>query len=76
VSKEADGQRWSKYSPDFKRTAVDRVVAGESPTALAGNWAFDASFSMPGKLREEEVRVQRRREGTWRLIRRSTRSRG
>lgn len=34
MSKQA-GQRWTKYSPEFKRTAVDRIVAGESPTAAA-----------------------------------------
>lgn len=28
-------QWWLKYSPDFKRTAVDRFLAGESSSALA-----------------------------------------
>ena len=28
-------QWWLKYSPDFKRAAVDRFLAGESATALA-----------------------------------------
>jgi len=44
VSKEADGQRWSKNSPDFKRTAVDRMVAGESPTALARELGIRCKF--------------------------------
>ena len=35
MSKQAGGERWSKYSPEFKRAAVDRMVAGESPTAIA-----------------------------------------
>jgi len=34
VSKTA-GRKWSKYSPDFKRGALDRMKAGESPSALA-----------------------------------------
>lgn len=31
----ADGRWWFKYSPDFKRRAVDRMMAGESISALA-----------------------------------------
>ncbi len=44
MSKEAGGQRWSKYSPDFKRTAVDRMVAGESPMALARELGIRCKF--------------------------------
>ena len=31
----ADGRWWFKYSPEFKRQAVDRMMAGESISALA-----------------------------------------
>jgi transposase len=34
VSKHPVGRPWSKYSPEFKRAAVDRLAAGESPAAL------------------------------------------
>ena len=34
MSEKVEGQIWKKYSPEFKRDAVDRMVAGESPTAL------------------------------------------
>ena len=44
MSKQADGQRWSKYSPEFKRTAVDRMVAGESPTVLARELGIRCKF--------------------------------
>jgi len=44
VSKEAGGRRWTKYSPDFKHTAVDRMVAGESPTALARELGIRCKF--------------------------------
>lgn len=44
MSKDAGGQRWSKYSPEFKRTAVDRMVAGESPTALARELGIRCKF--------------------------------
>jgi len=43
VSKQA-GQRWSKYSPEFKRRAVDRIVAGESPTAVARELGIRCKF--------------------------------
>ena len=29
------GRPWSKYSPEFKRAAVDRFLAGESASVLA-----------------------------------------
>lgn len=32
---QSDGRWWSKYSPDFKRQAVDRMMAGERVSALA-----------------------------------------
>lgn len=35
MPKRAGGRKWYKYSPEFKRSAVDRLVAGESPAALA-----------------------------------------
>jgi transposase-like protein len=44
VSKHVGGQRWSKYSPEFKRTAVDRIVAGESPTAVARELGIRCKF--------------------------------
>ncbi len=43
MSKQA-GRRWSKYSPEFKRTAVDRIVAGESPTAVARELGIRCKF--------------------------------
>lgn len=42
--KQAGGQRWSKYSPEFKRAAVDRMVAGESPTAIARELGIRCKF--------------------------------
>jgi transposase-like protein len=44
VFKQAGGQRWSKYSPEFKRAAVDRMVAGESPTAIARELGIRCKF--------------------------------
>ena len=35
MPKHAGGRKWYRYSPEFKRNAVDRMMAGESPTALA-----------------------------------------
>jgi hypothetical protein len=32
---QADGRWWFKYSPEFKRQEVDRMMAGESFTVLA-----------------------------------------
>jgi transposase len=32
---QAEGRWWFKYSPDFKRQAVDRMMAGECVSALA-----------------------------------------
>lgn len=29
------GRKWHKYSPEFKRAAVDRFVSGESATVVA-----------------------------------------
>ena len=36
--------RWSKYSPDYKRSAVDRIVAGESPSAVANELGIRRKF--------------------------------
>lgn len=44
MSKQAGGQRWSKYSPEFKRAAVDRMVAGESPTVVARELGIRCKF--------------------------------
>ena len=32
---QVDGRWWFKYSPEFKRQAVDRMMAGESISTLA-----------------------------------------
>ena len=44
VSGHAGGRKWFKYSPDFKRKAVDRIVAGESPTAVARELGIRCKF--------------------------------
>ena len=44
MSKQASGQGWSKYSPEFKRAAVDRIVAGESPTEVARELGIRRKF--------------------------------
>ncbi len=44
MSKPSGGQRWSKYSPEFKRAAVDRMVGGESPTAIARELGIRCKF--------------------------------
>lgn len=44
MSEKVKGQRWRKYSPAFKRTAVDRMVAGESPSALARELGMRRKF--------------------------------
>jgi transposase-like protein len=44
VSKDASGRRWYKYSPEFKRAAVDRMQAGESPTAIARGLGIRCKF--------------------------------
>jgi transposase-like protein len=36
--------RWRKYEPEFKRQAVDRMVAGESPTAIARELGIRGKF--------------------------------
>jgi len=36
--------RWRKYDPKFKRQAVDRMVAGESPTAVARELGVRCKF--------------------------------
>ena len=37
-------QWWLKYSPEFKKTAVDRFLAGESATALAKELGIRRKF--------------------------------
>ena len=44
VSKETGGQKWHRYSPEFKRQAVDRIVGGESPTAVARELGIRRKF--------------------------------
>jgi transposase-like protein len=44
VSGDAGGRKWFKYSPEFKRNAVDRIVAGESPTAVARELGIRCKF--------------------------------
>ena len=44
MSEKVEGQSWKKYSPEFKRNAVDRMVAGESPTALARELGMRRKF--------------------------------
>ena len=34
IKKRVGGRKWWKYSPEFKKRAVERLVAGESPAAL------------------------------------------
>lgn len=36
--------RWRRYDPEFKRKAVDRMEAGESPTALARDLGIRRKF--------------------------------
>ena len=35
MSNQTVGRKWTRYSPEFKRAAVDRMTAGESPTVIA-----------------------------------------
>lgn len=44
MSKHGGGRPWSKYSPEFKQAAVDRIVAGESPTAVARELGIRCKF--------------------------------
>ncbi len=44
MSEKVEGQRRKKYSAEFKRNAVDRMVAGESPTALARELGMRRKF--------------------------------
>jgi transposase-like protein len=41
---QADGHWWFKYSPEFKRQAVDRMMAGESVTLLAKELGVERKF--------------------------------
>lgn len=41
---QADGRWWFKYGPDFKRHAVDRMMAGESVSALAKDLGVARKF--------------------------------
>lgn len=36
--------RWRKYEPEFKRQAVDRLLAGESPTVVARELGIRRKF--------------------------------
>ncbi len=36
--------QWRKYEPEFKRQAVDRMLAGESPTAVARELGIRCKF--------------------------------
>lgn len=38
------GRKWWKYSPEFKRNAVDRMMAGEGVTALAAELGIRRKF--------------------------------
>lgn len=38
------GRRWWKYSPEFKRNAVDRMMAGEGVSALAAELGIRRKF--------------------------------
>lgn len=38
------GRRWWKYGPEFKRGAVDRMLAGESVTVLARELGIRRKF--------------------------------
>ncbi len=44
MSKHAGGRKWYKYSPEFKRQAVDRMVGGESPAAVARELGIRRKF--------------------------------
>ena len=44
VSKVSKRGRWRKYEPEFKRQAVDRMVAGESPTVVARELGIRRKF--------------------------------
>lgn len=50
MSKQASGRPWSKYSPEFKRAAVDRMAAGESPTAVARELGIRCKFLYAWKV--------------------------
>jgi transposase-like protein len=39
-----NGRRWWKYSPEFKRQAVDRMCGGESVTAVARELGIRRKF--------------------------------
>jgi transposase-like protein len=41
---QADDRWWFKYSPEFKRQAVDRMMAGESVSALAKELGIARKF--------------------------------
>lgn len=41
---QADGRWWFKYSPNFKRQAVDRMMAGESVAALTKELGVGRKF--------------------------------
>lgn len=41
---QSDGRWWFKHSPEFKRQAVDRMMAGESVAALAKELSIGRKF--------------------------------
>ncbi len=42
--KQTNGRKWWKYSPEFKRQAVDRMFAGESVSAVAKELGIRRKF--------------------------------
>lgn len=44
MSKQAGGRKWYRYSPEFKREAVNRVVGGESPAVVARELGIRRKF--------------------------------
>ena len=42
--KKPRGRKWHKYSPEYKRAAVDRLVAGESATVVANELGIRTKF--------------------------------
>ena len=44
MPKKPKGRPWTKYSPEFKRAAVDRIAGGESPVAVARDLGIRRKF--------------------------------
>ena len=47
------GRRWWKYGPEFKRGAVDRMLAGESVTVLARELGIRRKFLYLHRARKD-----------------------